>query len=467
MKTQQIFFLICVGLVAWLGFSHGRMTNESVMAASVAATGVAVAAAAEGCPISVQAISIERVEIGTVSETFLVKWATPSVCVTSFRVTLNIRRADGSTRDETQNFAGSARQGLFKLLGKRDDKLTTRATATVNASGLLAAKATQSKALNIVTGAPVGPGTGSNNPTPVPTFSLRGQILNSQTGGPLAGVTLEFETVGSPLRKSSVETNNQGRWTQDGFLVGKQVRITASKRFFVIEPATRTASEGGVVQFSGRPNEIGAPAPTPAAATFSAGGQAKVDNLSQGTQTPLPGATISFKVLNAKPGQANVPGPVTTGKDGKWSQSGFTVGSFTYQATITKSGVTFGFSTANFGSSTGATVGDVGFLGTIPGTPAPAQPFAASGTVNFFSSSQGTATPLAGATITFRLKNPNAGAANVPGSVTTQSNGNWSQSGFTGGVLYIATCTKTGVFFGDVREFNGPIQALDFLGKSK
>ncbi|MEP7271566.1 MAG: hypothetical protein ABI882_08665, partial [Acidobacteriota bacterium] len=270
-----------------------------------------------------------------------------------------------SQRDDKKTFPGNTRAAFFKLAGKRDNNLTKTAKAVVTTTGVLAAKGGKVQSLAI------GGGVGSSGqalatPTPAPTFALQGTVTNSQNGSPVAGVRITLDVVGTPRGTTSIDTNNQGRWQQGGFPIGSKVRVTASKRFFVIDPAERVvAEEAGLVQFTARPNEIGiAPTPTPPQA-FTAGGKAVVNSISQGTQTPLPGATISFKVLNAQPGQANVPGPVTTQKDGRWSQSGFTVGPFTYQATISKAGVTFSFATANFGTSTPATVGDVGFIGTV------------------------------------------------------------------------------------------------------
>ncbi len=456
MKKQTSWFYLCLVALVWLGLHLG---NASDMAAAVSAAPATVMAA-EGCSAGIGNITIQRSSGGN---NFVVSWEAPSPCLNGFEVSLTVIKLSGAERTDTKKINSRTLIATFSFAGDGDLNPIKKARATVKGTGLMAAKGTLTKSLAI------GSGTGSSAPTPVPTFFLRGQILNTQTGTPLVGVKLEFDIVDVLFGRPAVETNSQGRWVQEGFPVGKQVRITASKRFFVIEPATRTVSEGGVVQFSGRPNEIGGTSPPPAAATFSATGQAKVDDLAQGTQIPLGGATITFSVQNANGTKPNIPGPVTTQGKGNWNQSGFTVGVI-YKATISKSGITFSNSTALFtGSSPGQVVSDVGFLGTVGSPPpAPTKPFAVSGQVNVNSQSIQITSPLSGATITFKLKNPSAaGAVNVPGPVTSKSNGSWSQSGFTSGVQYIATCTSTNVVFSDVREINGPSQGVNFLGKTK
>ncbi len=456
MNTRQIFFLICVGLVAWLGFSHGWMTRDAVVAAPIAA---------EGCAANVQVNSIERLEIGTVSETFLVKWATTSGCVQSFNVTLTIRRSDGSTRDETQKFEGSVRQGLFKLLGKRDDKLTTQATATVRASGILAAKATDAKALNTATAAPLGNGTGSNNPKPAPTFRLSGQVRNKKEGNQIQGATITFELLNNNERKAPqpVETNAQGRWTQDGFPVGTKVRVTAVKRFLVTEPVAQVVTQTGAVDFV----MFSPDSNKPAALTFSVKGIAQLN--SQKGQTPVAGATVTFFVINPNGvAQPNVPGPVTTQADGSWPQNGFTVG-VSYQARVAKSGINFGSASANFtGNTAGQTITDLGFIGSpatgptptpkaaptpppptpLPTpTPAPGGVFSAKGKA-VSKAPDGSLLPIAGCAVTFQILDAkNISQPKLPGSVTTQANGQWTQSGFSVGVLYQVKISKTGVLF--------------------
>ncbi|MGE0128891.1 MAG: hypothetical protein AB7U82_12495 [Blastocatellales bacterium] len=373
-RQNRLFWFGLLALSAvGFGWGYTRPTQPALAAPGHANANHVGAHAAfeEGCRPEASITGIERIEIGAITETFRVRWSTSSPCANSFEVSLLVTRADGSQRSDKRKFEGGIRSAEFRLAGKRDNNLTKIAKAVVNATGVLAAKGSLTQSLAIGPGVGSGgPGGGSGGgqapaPPPIPTFKIQGKVINAQKGTPLEGVKLTFDVVGSGRGTSSTESNSQGRWRQDGFPVGKKVRVTATKRFFIIEPAEQLVSEGaGIVQFIGRPNDVGAkPVPTPSQ-TFTAGGRAVVNSLSQGAQTPLPGATISFAALNAKPGQANVPGPVTTQKDGRWSQSGFTVG-FTYRATISKSGVTFNFSTANFASSTGQPVNDVGFIGTV------------------------------------------------------------------------------------------------------
>jgi hypothetical protein len=368
MQNRLFWFgLLAVSAVGF-GWGYTRPTQPALAAPAHAITNHvgATAAVAESCRPQATINSIERIEIGSITETFRVRWGTTSPCVDSFEVSLLVTRADGSQRSDKRKFDGGARSAEFRLAGKRDDNLTKIAKAVVNATGVLAAKGGMVQDLGIAPGVGSG-GNQSSAPTPppIPTFKLQGKVINAQNGTPLAGVELFFDVVGGGRRVSSTKSNSQGRWEQGGFPIGKKVRVTAFKPFFTIEPAELLAGEdSGIVQFTARSSNAGAnPTPTPQQ-TFTAGGRAVVNSLSQGTQTPLPGATISFTLLKAKPGQANVPGPVTTQKDGRWSQSGFTTG-FSYQARISKSGVTFNISTANFTSSTGQTVDDVGFIGTV------------------------------------------------------------------------------------------------------
>lgn len=344
----------------------GGAANPNGPETVIANRAAAPAAVAESCRPQASITSIERVDIGTITESFLVRWDTTSPCVTSFEVSLTVTRADGSQRSDKRKFDRGARSAVFKLAGKRDDNLTKAAKAVVTATGVLAAKG------SLVQNLGIAPGVGSGGaqakaptPAPIPTFKIQGKVINAQNGTPLTGAEIFFDVVGGGGRVSSTKSDSLGRWEQGGFPIGKKARVTAFKPFFIIEPAELLVDENtGIAQFTARPSNNGSKsAPTPAQ-TFTAGGRAVVNSLSQGTQTPLPGATISFTLLNTKPGQAKAPGPVTTQKDGRWSQSGFTAG-FTYQARISKSGVAFNIATANFASSNGQPVNDVGFIGTV------------------------------------------------------------------------------------------------------
>ena len=282
MKKQTRVFYLCLIAFAWLGLTLGNATvTQQVNAVPSKALAVpATLAVKEGCSAGIGNIKIQRASGGN---NFVVSWDAPSPCLNEFEVSLTVIKLSGAERTDTKKLNSRTLVAAFSFAGDGDLNPIKSARATVKGTGVLAAKIELTKSLGI------GPGVGSSAPTPVPTFRLFGRIRNPQ-GSPLFGVKLTFDLVGvGPLRQAPapVETNNQGRWQQDGFPVGAKVRIAASKRFFVFEPESRVVSEGGEeVQFVGRPADaVSAPAPT-----FSVIGFAKLNNLSQATQTGLGGA---------------------------------------------------------------------------------------------------------------------------------------------------------------------------------
>ena len=83
-------------------------------------------------------------------------------------------------------------------------------------------------------------------------------------------------------------------------------------------------------------------------------------------------------------------------------------------------------------------------------------PFSASGSVS------NSGTGLSGVTMTFSRV---SGSGTTPSSVTTDSGGYWSQSGFQPGTTYKATPSQTGyTFTPSYRDFSGHMTELNFTG---
>src|ERR1700730_9730376 len=165
------------------------------------------------------------------------------------------------------------------------------------------------------------------------------------------------------------------------------------------------------------------------------------------------GVTVTFG-SEPGPGSGRAPGSVVTTADGRWTQSGFESGT-TYTASAGKPGFTFQPPTRVFG---GARTG-LNFDGTT-------DPFSLSGTVTTSVSNIGSHSSrevgISGATISFARV---SGPGRVPTTVTTDSIGHWTQSGFEGDTVYRATPIKQGFDFNPTSaEFRNvkPITELKF-----
>ncbi|MEP7272800.1 MAG: hypothetical protein ABI882_14960 [Acidobacteriota bacterium] len=88
------------------------------------------------CRSNLTVNSVELVERGVTSETFLVKWASPELsCLVKAAVTVVVRRRDGSTESKTE-FVDNTRQASVRVFGSRSDNPGIQATATVIVNGL-------------------------------------------------------------------------------------------------------------------------------------------------------------------------------------------------------------------------------------------------------------------------------------------------------------------------------------------
>ena len=160
-------------------------------------------------------------------------------------------------------------------------------------------------------------------------------------------------------------------------------------------------------------------------------------NTNSGASTP--GVTITFSRVS---GTGTLPPPAQTDKTGSWSQKGFEPGT-AYRATPSATGFSFTPGSLDFKD----TRADLNFQ-SVPVI------FSASGNVGSVigpapssGSSSGQKPPrtgIGGVQITFSLV---SGAGLLPSSALTDSNGNWTQSGFQAGSTYRATPSKSGFNF--------------------
>jgi predicted RNA-binding protein YlqC (UPF0109 family) len=87
------------------------------------------------CRAVVRVTSVEKVETGNLSETFLVKWNTSLSCLTEADVTVTVTREDGSTKSDSTKVT-AANQALVKVFGFREGNPAKTVRATVTAAGI-------------------------------------------------------------------------------------------------------------------------------------------------------------------------------------------------------------------------------------------------------------------------------------------------------------------------------------------
>ena len=88
------------------------------------------------CRSNLTVNSVELVDRGSTSETYLVKWAQPELtCLVKAAVTVEVKHRDGSTDSKTE-FVDNTRQATVKVFGARSDNPGLQATATVVLNGL-------------------------------------------------------------------------------------------------------------------------------------------------------------------------------------------------------------------------------------------------------------------------------------------------------------------------------------------
>jgi hypothetical protein len=304
--------ILLLALAIAAGLSAGYTTGGKPI--------VAAAVVVEKCTPEVKVTSLERVEIGSLSETFLVKWTTNSSCTTSFNVRIEATRKDNAFRAEEKKAEANERSALVKVHGSRSDNLSKSVRAFITATGVLAGRGQTT----VQAGGPFGNGVGSN-----PTFTVAGRVVDAQ-GAPIAGVKLRFGFIvpnGFGPSGQSTQSDANGKWQIPNVTTGNSVVITPEKPNFTFNPASisKAVADANVV-FTG----------TPPPATFAVSGRVTGVN-----KAGIADVTISFNFSNLKAGQKAVaPGPVKTDANGNWSQSGFT-GGVQYQARASKPNFTF------------------------------------------------------------------------------------------------------------------------------
>jgi hypothetical protein len=136
MRTGKCLLLICLTAVLPGSAGAGRWMRTSVASPQLAGANVipnpeSLSAACRG---TVNVLSTEKVETGSLSETFPVKWSTDFKCQTDASVTVTVTRKDGSRETKTETVK-SVNQALVKVFGFREGNPTVSAAATVVAAG--------------------------------------------------------------------------------------------------------------------------------------------------------------------------------------------------------------------------------------------------------------------------------------------------------------------------------------------
>ncbi len=324
-----IFVSLCI-LAAFAGLVMGSAPTGRVVQSAPATM------FAEDCSPGITITSIERVDTGTLSETFLVKWNTSSACVTGFEITVEATRQNGEKRDEKQKFKASERSGLFKLLGSRNDNRAKSVRARITAFGVLAGQGSGSLGQSTV--ATTQPATATK-----PTFAISGKVLDAE-GRRIPDVKIEFALVsskgiavsqlasggnsGSVPVPQPVVVDLSGGFVQKGFQFGQSFRVTPSRSGFTFTPASKVVTiENTDVQTDFR----GIASPSFAVAGFALGPNG----------TPIPGVTVTFMFDNPTDAKkAELPPPVQTASNGRWARNGFTEG-IKYTAVASKAGLSF------------------------------------------------------------------------------------------------------------------------------
>jgi hypothetical protein len=317
--------------MAALGLSLGDVMSAGAVEEAIAEPRPVGAAAAEGCTPEVTITNVERVEIGTLSETFLVRWSTEAVCINEFDVKVEATRQDGSRKTDSKTVGKNDRTALVKVFGSRQDNLSKRVSVLVIGKGVLAGKGTLTSGTTAVA-------TQQPAVATVPTFTLGGVVRDGQ-GNPIPGVRISFSPAPggknlSPTPGKSqntpapVQTDGRGVYQQSGFPAGQPFKVTPTKPGFTFNPPStviEVKSDRERFDFTGIQSQV-----------FSVSGRVISKD-----QKGIAGATVTFKLVNASPGQkANLPGPVKSDANGNWSQSGFTKG-FTYEANVSKPNFSF------------------------------------------------------------------------------------------------------------------------------
>ena len=163
------------------------------------------------------------------------------------------------------------------------------------------------------------------------------------------------------------------------------------------------------------------------------------------SHAPIPGVNMTFSIVS---GTGNLPVSVTTDANGEWSQTGFQIGT-TYKVSAEKNGYTF--SPSDITLSVPNTKIDL--LGNADGA------FSGSGMVTTAGISQ---IAIPGVVMTFS-KVSETGV--LPTTVTTDSNGYWSQLGFQVGAVYTPAIGADGTIY--IGSYDKKLYAINPDGSEK
>jgi VWFA-related protein len=253
-------------------------------------------------------------------------------------------------------------------------------------------------------------------------YAVSGRITDAD-GNPIAGVKIVFSPRrGTQKTPPAAVSGGDGTWSQSGFVRGNT--------YWAVPAANSTSFSPGYREFSGPATDL----------DFVESPRYAISGRALNSEgNPEPGVTIVFASVRRS---AQVPAAVTTGSDGKFTQSGFAPGS-PYRATAQKAGWTFVPQSFDFS----APMSDMVFVGKGP--------YAVSGKV-INKSGQG----VGDVQIVFVADDLSAYA---PQPVVTAGDGTFHQSGFWSGRSYKAIPRKDRwTFLPGMLSFNDSANSLDF-----
>ncbi|MFZ5945608.1 MAG: hypothetical protein ACOYVD_16050 [Bacillota bacterium] len=281
-------------------------------------------------------------------------------------------------------------------------------------------------------------------------YMVSGRVVGPNGNG-VYNATLTFSKVnGSGTIPQKATTDANGFWKQHGFSVGTTYRVTPESigHAFAV-PYLDFYRTSNTINFTGSPG-------------FTAGGTVMMQT--RYGQYPLQGVEITF---NSTSNQGQIPQPVKTNAQGKWSQAGFFSGT-TYQAmpVIPADAV---YTPLEAGGNAQVKVGQ-GAQAIVPSY----GEFNNEGTAVNFTVTKGYSVsgkvngadgkPLAGVTMTFSQV---SGNGTIPLPVITDAEGRWSCFGFEAGTTYKVTPSKNDAVFNPGNlDFKASNVNLDFTAGS-
>ncbi|HKQ77991.1 MAG TPA: carboxypeptidase regulatory-like domain-containing protein [Blastocatellia bacterium] len=251
-----------------------------------------------------------------------------------------------------------------------------------------------------------------------------GVAYDSAGGFGIAGVTITFTNTSTGQSHSTVTTNVDGIYRQDGLKAGVTYRAIPSKAGLTFTPTSLDFNADHPHLFFAAISSTG----------FKASGKVVGDG-----GLPLSGVLMTFTRVS---GAGAVPPSVFTDLNGAWLANGF-AGNTIYRVTPSRKGYAFYSSSLDFSSASSA----LNFSG--------ATTISGSGVVYDSAGNFG----IAGVTITFT----NASTGQLHSTVTTDADGRYNVSGLKAGVTYRATPSKAGLSFTPAsRDFNANTEELAF-----